>query len=298
MSLRGGRRSWGPGVCPALTLANGLLGQLSTPTQPRRFLRPSRAGPGLDAGQTRHGGQYRPSSHNSPPTYVTRSKSVGGLRGLRGAGGQPELPKPPWGSDPRWGKGAGRRWHLTPLLQEPSARSQPRDPPALPRATPQEARLPLPASPERRGRGQGVGVTLQVREGSGSGARTQKYLQTVHPPARDAGFGLHVRPRTTKARTLSTPRKGTRASPPQSQEMAPLCTSSPKSGSSSIPQHLTQAHPFPTPRPHDPCSFHPVTPKSSTQEEPTFVGKHRFVKDGLRDGQKDRENKTAVGAVG
>ena len=179
MSLRGGRRSWGPGVCPALTLANGLLGQLSTPTQPRRFLRPSRAGPGLDAGQTRHGGQCRPSSHNSPPTYVTRSKSVGGLRGLRGAGGQPELPKPPWGSDPRWGKGAGRRWHLTPLLQEPSARSQPRDPPALPRATPQEARLPLPASPERRGRGQGVGVTLQVREGSGSGARTQKHLQTV-----------------------------------------------------------------------------------------------------------------------
>lgn len=34
MSLRGGRRSWGPGVCPALTLANGPLGQLSTPTQP------------------------------------------------------------------------------------------------------------------------------------------------------------------------------------------------------------------------------------------------------------------------
>lgn len=218
---------------------------------------------------------------------------MGGLRGLRGAGGQPELPKPPWGSDPWRGKGAGRQWRLTPLLQEPSARSRPRDPPALPRATPQEAWLPLPASSERRGAGPGVGVTLQVREGSGSGARTQKHLQTVHPPARDAGFGLHVRPPTTKARTLSTPRKGTRAPPPQSQETAPLRTSSPKSGSSSIPQHLTQAHPFPTPRPRDPCSFHPVTPKSSTQEEPPFVGKHRFVKDG----REDRENETAVGAV-
>ena len=155
VSLRGGRRSWGPGVCPALTLANGPLGQLSTPTQLQRSLRPSRAGPGLDTEQTQHGGQCRPSSHSSPPTYVTSSSSVGGLRGLRGAGGQLELPQPHWGSDPRRGEGAGRRWHLTPVLQEPSARSQPRDPPTLPRATPQEAWLPLPASPERRGQGRG-----------------------------------------------------------------------------------------------------------------------------------------------